>query len=73
MSYGEEKIPEMEWEDPTVEAVSRAIFYANKKPLPNDKMFPVWENVSREVRDFVRNQARDAIIAHGLVMSSQAQ
>lgn len=47
-----------------VEAVARAIYMANHKGpfgLPNGRTSPIWENLSDEVRDWVRKQARSAI------------
>ncbi len=47
-----------------IEAVAIAIYMANHKGpfgLPNNRTSPIWENLSEEVRDWVRQQAKLAI------------
>lgn len=48
---------------PEVDIVARAIYNAHwgLETLPNHRQSPPWENTSENVKNFVRNQARDAM------------
>jgi hypothetical protein len=41
-----------------VERAAKRIYYANWKELPNERLPPIWENATEEIRKWVRNQAR---------------
>jgi hypothetical protein len=46
-----------------VEIAAKAAYNANWGPLANDRLPPVWENTSEQVRNWMRRQARAALMA----------